>query len=129
MLVDDLTGEVGEDVETVEFALDGISFEIDLDEPNATKLRDAFADYIENGRRTGRTSRTGSRPRSRPRGRPPAATAASSTGTTSVRTTLAPAVDPQRARKWARNRGYTVPDRGRLPKPVLAAYRQHLASV
>jgi len=124
VLVDDLTGEVGEDVETIQFQLDGVDFEIDLDDKNATALRDAFADYIENGRRTGGRSR----PRSRSRPRAPAA-AATRTDDGHVRTTIAPAIDPQRARKWARAQGYTIPDRGRLPKPVLAAYRQHLASV
>ena len=37
-LVDDFDGEAAAD-ETVEFALDGVSYEIDLSAKNATKLR------------------------------------------------------------------------------------------
>ena len=40
-VVDDLDGS--EAAESVEFALDGVAYEIDLSEDNAEKLRDALA--------------------------------------------------------------------------------------
>jgi hypothetical protein len=36
-LIDDLTGEEAEDITTVEFALEGITYEIDLADENAAK--------------------------------------------------------------------------------------------
>ncbi|NED92620.1 Lsr2 family protein, partial [Streptomyces sp. SID11233] len=51
LLVDDLDG--GEADETVTFALDGKSYEIDLTTANADKLRGLLEDYIKSGRRTG----------------------------------------------------------------------------
>lgn len=47
-LTDDIDG--GDAEETVRFALDGRSYEIDLSSANATALRAAFQTYIENGR-------------------------------------------------------------------------------
>ena len=44
VLVDDLDG--GEAEETVRFALDGTSYEIDLSGKNATSLRDALTMYV-----------------------------------------------------------------------------------
>ena len=40
-VVDDLTGEESEDISTVEFALDGVDYTIDLTDKNAQELRDA----------------------------------------------------------------------------------------
>jgi len=47
-LTDDLDSGTAD--ETVSFALDGRSYEIDLAEKNATKLRKAMAAYISGGR-------------------------------------------------------------------------------
>ena len=47
-LTDDLDG--GDADETVQFALDGKFYEIDLSATNASKLREAFKVYIEKGR-------------------------------------------------------------------------------
>ena len=60
ILEDDLDG--GEADETVSFALDGTSYEIDLNEDNATKLREALATYVGHARKV-----TGSRGRGRRR--------------------------------------------------------------
>ena len=52
-LVDDLDGtvlEIGEG-ETLTFSLDGVAYEIDLTETNASALRDALAPYVAAGRR------------------------------------------------------------------------------
>ncbi|MFN2479185.1 MAG: Lsr2 family protein, partial [Pseudonocardiaceae bacterium] len=51
-LIDDLTGEEAEDISTVEFALEGISYEIDLANDNAAKLRDNLARYVAAARKT-----------------------------------------------------------------------------
>jgi|SRR5665213_3332223 len=51
-VVDDIDG--GEAAETINFALDGKSYEIDLNAKNATSLRKAFAPFIEKGRTSGR---------------------------------------------------------------------------
>jgi hypothetical protein len=37
----------------VTFGLDGVDYEIDLTDANASKLRDALADFIAAARRTG----------------------------------------------------------------------------
>ena len=51
LLVDDLDG--GEADETVTFALDGVTYEIDLTTANADKLRGLLNPYTDSGRRTG----------------------------------------------------------------------------
>ena len=48
-LVDDLDGS--EASESVAFGLDGASYEIDLSDNNAEKLRDVLANYVANARR------------------------------------------------------------------------------
>ena len=50
-LTDDLDG--GEANETVHFALDGRSYEIDLNEANATRLRSALGPFVEKARERG----------------------------------------------------------------------------
>ena len=97
ILEDDLDGS--EATETVTFALDGTSYEIDLNEANATKLRDALAVYVGHGRKIAGASRRGRR-------------AAATTGGPS----------PKEIREWARANGHTVPDRGRIPAEVRSAY-------
>ncbi len=105
LLVDDLDGS--EAVETVTFGLDGVSYEIDLSNDNASKLRNALASYVSGGRKA---SGGGVRRRSaavRGTGR-----ASSGTG----------AVDTNSVREWARGNGYSVADRGRIKADVIAAY-------
>lgn len=99
VLVDDLDG--GQADETVSFALDGVSYEIDLSAQNAAALRDAFATWVGHGRRVGGRSRSTAR-------RPGSARASSG--------------QSQEIREWARANGYTVNERGRIPAEVKAAY-------
>jgi hypothetical protein len=70
-LIDDLDGQSEAD-ETVEYALDGVTYEIDLAKDNAEALREVFAPYIAAARRTGGRARsgTGSRGRFSPRATP-----------------------------------------------------------
>jgi hypothetical protein len=80
-LVDDLTGEAAENINTVEFALDGRAYELDLTQENSAKLRDALAQYVNAARKIGGRRRSGARP-----GRAPKS-AGSTTGYNSVLTT------------------------------------------
>jgi len=97
VLTDDLDG--GEADESVQFALDGVSYEIDLSEANAEALREALAPYLAASRRIG--GRASRRATSRP---------------ASERTDLSD------LRAWARENGYQVSDRGRVSGEVRAAY-------
>lgn len=67
VLVDDLTGQVLPDGQgqTVSFALEGVSYEIDLNKDDADALRQLFKRYVEAGRKVGRQSagRRGARAR------------------------------------------------------------------
>jgi hypothetical protein len=100
ILEDDLDG--GDATETVTFGLDGTSYEIDLSDENAAKLRDALAVYIGHGRKVS----------SRASGRGGRRAAASSISGHS----------PREIRDWARSSGYSVPDRGRIPAEVKSAF-------
>src|SRR5438309_801803 len=51
VLIDDLDG--GDAAETVTFSLDGVTYEIDLSDENARKLRDDFASWTGHARRAG----------------------------------------------------------------------------
>ena len=66
-LVDDLDSSEAD--ETVEFGLDGATYEIDLSDANAAALRDRLADYVAHARRSGGRRR---RRRPPPRRRRPA---------------------------------------------------------
>jgi hypothetical protein len=95
-LTDDVDG--GEATETVHLGLDGVSYEIDLNDDNAAKLRDALAQYVKNARRTSGTTRS--------RGK------ASASG-----------YDPKAVRAWAGSNRVELPARGRIPGLVLEQYR------
>src|SRR6202050_885265 len=58
-LVDDFDGEGAAD-ETVEFGLDGVTYEIDLSAKNAAKLRGDLKQWVAAGRRVGGRRRGGS---------------------------------------------------------------------
>ncbi len=100
ILLDDIDG--GEAKRTATFALDGKSYEIDLNEAHLDQLSQALAPFIEKARRSpGGT------------GRRPATRRASSGGG-----------DASAVRTWAREHGYEVSDRGRVPKEIRDAYDQ-----
>lgn len=126
-MIDDLTGDEGEDVETVTFGLDGDDYEIDLSEANATALRDAFVHYIARGRRLGRSRNSSGRPSQR--GQASSNGARSNGHNSGRRVTLAPGIDSKAARDWARRQGLSVAERGRVPEGILDAYRKHVDSV
>jgi hypothetical protein len=106
-LVDDLDGSEAD--ETVEFGLDGVSYQIDLSAENAEELRDALAQYVEHARRAGGRKRAAT---TRAAGRAPA------------RPASADREQNQAIRAWARKNGYQVSDRGRIPSEVVDAYHK-----
>jgi len=94
--VDDLSGEESGDIATIQFAVDGSIFEIDLTAANAEKLRADLEPYIRVARKVrGRRTQT-----------------ASSNGS-----------DASKIREWAQAQGISVPARGRIPKDVSDRYR------
>lgn len=97
--VDDLDGS--EASETIHFALDGKQYEIDLNEGHAQALRESFAEWVDVARKAGggRRARQGG------------------TGRSTVDREQAHAI-----RQWARARGMTVAERGRIPVQVIEAY-------
>ncbi|MGW7385365.1 histone-like nucleoid-structuring protein Lsr2 [Streptomyces sp. NPDC054794] len=101
LLVDDLDG--GEADETVTFALDGKTYEIDLTTSNADKLRSLLDPYVKGGRRTGGRASGG-------RGKARAASGGSQ--------------DTAQIRAWAKENGYEVNDRGRVPASIREAYEK-----
>lgn len=99
-LEDDLSG--GDAAESVSFSLDGKSFEIDLSEDNAARLRELLAPYIAAGRGVRGV-----------RGAQRRAFAASS----------ADEADPATIRAWAVANGYEVSTRGRVSRELKDAYK------
>lgn len=103
-LTDDLTGKPIKDGkgETVRFSLDGQSYEMDLNDKNAEKLRAVIEEYKTHARRAPSSSRTkdsarGLRNRS--------------------------GIDPSAVRAWASSNGIEVNSRGRVPSAVIDQFR------
>lgn len=104
-LVDDIDGtEIAEgEGETLNFSISGTAYEIDLTTEHAAELRAAFEPYISAGRRV-----------------------SSSTSSATSTRTRSPQVrnsDIAEIRSWAKENGHTVSDRGRVPQPIVDAYR------
>lgn len=106
-LVDDLDGTVLDigDGETVMFSLDGTAYEIDLTTEHAARLRAVLEPYLSAGRAL----------------TAPGARRGSSTRSGGGRSAGSPAYLAA-VRDWARNNGFSVSDRGRVPANILAAY-------
>lgn len=105
---DDVSGDslVADEVRTVEFALDGSSYEIDLSADNAAKLRDELATWIGHARKVTankRVAKVASAPRA---------------GRASV-----DREQNQAVREWARSQGHEISDRGRISSKIMAAYQ------
>ncbi len=104
-LFDDLSGDVISDGKgrTVEFSVDGDSYEIDLSDRNIDRLREALAPFVSAGRSAGR-------------GRPARAAGRGSSGSGLSSDQLAA------VRSWAAQNGYPVSDRGRVAASIREAY-------
>lgn len=99
--IDDLDGSnLGSVANTISFAFDGKEYSIDLSDENAAKFREVMAPYVENGHRV---TGTKTKPVRKPAGR-------SASG------------DTKAIRDWARQNGYEVSDRGRIPANIMDAY-------
>lgn len=97
MLIDDVDQTAAD--ETVTFALDGVTYEIDLSSGNANSLRSDLARWVGHARRTG--------------------------GRKSTTTTAAKGKNREelaKVRDWARSAGHVVSDRGRISATVQEAY-------
>lgn len=95
-MTDDLGG--GKADQTVQFSLDGRSYEIDLSKKNTAALTKALTTYLADARparRTGASVEAGRGRRS----------------------------DVSVIRQWLRNNGHTIRDKGRIPADLLAEYQ------
>jgi len=99
-LHDDIDGSNA--TQTVRFALDGVEYEIDLSDRNANRLRNSFAEFVGHARKVGAG-----------RGRRAATSARADKSQTGS------------MRKWLREHGYEVSDRGRIPDWLQQAYHDH----
>ncbi|MFG2228066.1 Lsr2 family protein [Streptomyces sp. NPDC048644] len=95
---DDLTGEESSEAATHTLSLDGVTYEIDLGPDSYDQLLDAMAPFTKVGRRTGKA-------------RKPRNAAASSEDTAAIRA-------------WAKENGYSINDRGRVPADIREAYQK-----
>lgn len=110
-LVDDIDGSVIDDEsgETIEFAVNGVEYVIDLKAKNANEFHRKLDHYIEHATRVGGRKRKPS----------PAGAATTATAETSTRR------DPAQVRairQWAADEGYEISDRGRIPAAIEEAY-------
>jgi len=99
-LTDDIDGSAA--AETVRFAVDGRTYEIDLSTEHAESLRDSLAQFVAAARRAGRVDASPRRGQGR-QGRPQG-------GNSSA------------VRAWAKQNGVPVSPRGRVPQDVMAQY-------
>lgn len=102
-LIDDVTGE--EAAETLTFSLDGADYEIDLSDENAQRLRSEMSTWTQHARRSGGRKRpTSTRPATRASGN---------------------RHSPEHlkaVRRWARENGHSVSEKGRIPQAVMQAF-------
>jgi hypothetical protein len=102
LFIDDIDGGAAEG--TVRFALDGTNYEIDLSGKHSHELRAALRKYVEHARKVGGATR-------RPGARGARGGRRSSTADTGA------------VRAWARENGYDIKDRGRVPADLVAKYQ------
>jgi hypothetical protein len=99
LFIDDIDG--GEAERTVRFGLDGTDYEIDLSTQHNEELRAALGTYLSHARKVGGTARR----------------VAARGGRKSS------SVDTVAVRAWARENGYDIKDRGRVPADLVAKYQ------
>jgi hypothetical protein len=98
-LVDDLDSSPAS--ETVSFGLDGLEYQIDLNDYHAGELRGIFAQYLQAGRKVKAASR-------------------STDGRRGPRANID--YDPAAVRAWADSNGIVVSPRGRIAASVVERY-------
>jgi hypothetical protein len=97
-LEDDIDRSTG-DVETVRFAFGGTEYEIDLSGQHRKEIAEAFGTYIPHARKAGRL-KAPAQPGRRRRDRE----------------------DKTAIREWAKDRGFELSERGRIPVQVIREY-------
>lgn len=95
ILTDDTDGS--DATGTVSFALDGVAYEIDLNDDNAQRMRNQLGEWAGKARRVGGRRISGTH----------------GAGSSS---------DAGKIRAWANENGYEVSERGRIPKDIRDAY-------
>ena len=95
LLVDDVDGS--EATTTVTFGLDGVVYEIDLNDAHSEELRAALNPWVQGGKRVGGRAK---------------------------RSTSTARGDAQKIRRWAAENGIEVSERGRIPREVRDAYEK-----
>jgi hypothetical protein len=103
LFIDDIDGGAAEG--TVRFALDGTDYEIDLNQKHSEELRSALGKYVSHARKVGGSARRAGRLAGR-----------ASRGANS-------ALNTTEIRNWAREQGYDIKDRGRVPADLVAKYQ------
>ncbi|PNE39876.1 histone-like nucleoid-structuring protein Lsr2 [Streptomyces noursei] len=98
IITDDLTGEESSEVATHRLGLDGIEYEIDLAPDSYDQLLEALSPFTRSGRRVTKARKPQKRK-----------AALSRDDSTAIRT-------------WAKQAGYEVSERGRVPATVREAY-------
>lgn len=101
-LIDDIDG--GDAEETVRFGMDGVAYEIDLSEKNASDLRNVLAPYVKAGSKVGRGG--------------VAVAGRGGRGTATVTSRR----ENKIIRAWAEKNGKDVADRGRIPQKIVDEY-------
>ncbi|OZF26255.1 Lsr2 family protein [Rhodococcus sp. 14-2483-1-2] len=111
-LVDDIDGTVIDDESsgTIEFAVSGVEYVIDLKTKNATEFHRKLDYYIQHATRVGG------------RKRKPSPAVAASTPTTSTAATRRDPAQTRAIRQWAADNDYQISDRGRIPESIVEAY-------
>lgn len=98
---DDLTGTESDEVQTHTFSLNGVSYEVDLAPDSYDQLLDAFGPYLKVARKvSGRHRR----------------------GVTKRRNGMQDGPSAEEVRSWAKENGFSVNDRGRVPAEIREAY-------
>jgi len=100
LFIDDIDG--GEAEGTVRFGLDGTDYEIDLSARHDQELRSTLTQYIAHARKVSGAGRRGTTRAGRTPG---------SANTVAVRA-------------WAKEQGYDIKERGRVPADIVTKYRE-----
>lgn len=146
LIKDDIDGSPAD--ETLQFMLDGTTYEIDLSKRNAAALRLAMARFIKRARRVRGTAAVSAGRPSASNGRRPSAGRATThrkpvpakrtqvkgaqakgarrragvTTSARVRSASGAGSNPAAVREWARRQGLAVSERGRVPADLVAKY-------
>lgn len=97
---DDLTGEEGEDIQTHEFSLNGVYYQMDLTPGSYDRLNEALNPFIAKAQRVKKTRKAA--------------------GSVSKKQGSKP--NTAKVREWAKEQGYEINERGRIPSNIEEAY-------